>query len=92
MIAFDIETQWDYKTKTGDGSITQIALADANGVEVSSDWKTLSQRLVGAEVVGHNSWAFDVPRLRAAGVSAPWGQDTMVLAYLCDDRSGALEE
>jgi DNA polymerase I-like protein with 3'-5' exonuclease and polymerase domains len=85
MIAFDIETQWDYKTKTGDGSITQIALADANGVEVSSDWKTLAQRLVGAEVVGHNSWSFDVPRLRSGGIQVPFGADTMVLAYLLDE-------
>lgn len=84
-MAFDIETDYDFSTKTGGETITQIALADANGVEVSSDWKRLTQRLENADVCGHNSWAFDVPRLRAAGIQAPWGQDTMVLAYLLDE-------
>lgn len=33
-------------------------------------------------LVGHNSWQFDVPRTRRAGAHLPFGEDTMVLAYL----------
>lgn len=36
-------------------------------------------------VVGHNSWNFDVPRTRKAGIEFPLGEDTMVLAYLEDE-------
>lgn len=37
-------------------------------------------------IVGHNSWGFDVPKTRLAGLPAfPLGEDTMALAYLDDE-------
>lgn len=90
-IAWDIETDFDYATKTGGENPTQVSFASAAGVEVERRdplGAAAAEFLCndGAEWGTWNGWQFDVPKLRAAGVDAPWGRDGMVLAYLMDEN------
>ena len=89
VIAYDIETDWDYATKTGGDNIVQLAISsreDGTIVERENPLR-LAHALLdsGAVLVGHNSWGFDAPKLRAAGVPIGLGDDTMALAYLDDE-------
>ena len=80
-VAIDIETSY---YQDGGDTITQIAYAaDLEEVTVSS---RVPDSILAAPIIGHNSWSFDIPRLRAAGTHIPsLGDDTMVLAYLDDE-------
>ena len=81
--AWDIETDWNPSIKGSGDKITQIAIADKNCAHVRDticDFGT-----VEATTVTHNGWAFDVPMMHKNGFQAPWGRDTMVMAYLDDE-------
>ena len=89
-IAWDIETDFDRKTRTGGDRVTSIAFASAAGVDVmqSDPLGAATAEFLcsaGATFSGHNSRRFDVVRMRAAGVAAPFGEDTMWLAWLLDE-------
>jgi len=87
VYAVDIETDFDWETKTGGENIVQVAVASStDGCLVSrAEWPTLMAEVSKGQVVGHNSWWFDCQKVRAAGVHMPWGRDTLVLAYLMDE-------
>jgi DNA polymerase I-like protein with 3'-5' exonuclease and polymerase domains/uracil-DNA glycosylase len=95
VYAYDIETI-DEKGEYTEIA-TQCAVAGNTFCYVSrpnqESAKGLAQRLADAAkrfdstVVGHNSWQFDVPRTRGAGVEFPLGDDTMVLAYVFDETA-----
>jgi len=98
---------YDIETIDGQGAYTetatQCAVAGANFCYVSRPTKSSAFKLADKlrlklsensfTSVGHNSWNFDVPRTRLAGVEDfPLGEDTMVLAYLEDEtQSKGLE-
>jgi DNA polymerase len=87
LIAFDIETL-DAEGNFTDYP-TQIAISSREGgTIVTTDVQGAAQALKeaqdrGAMIVGHNSWTFDIPKLREYHVeSLGDGMDTMTLAYL----------
>lgn len=87
LYAIDIETDYDWKAKMGGENIIQAAISSKAGTVVSREhWLELAVEAARGHVVGHNSWGFDVPRLKAAGISMPYGSDTMVLCYLLDEN------
>jgi len=89
-VAWDIETDYDFRTKKGGDRVTQLAVATSAGdVFVSDRAAELLSSTRAAVLVTHNGWSFDVPRMQALGVAVPWGDDTLVLAYL-DDESQPL--
>jgi DNA polymerase I-like protein with 3'-5' exonuclease and polymerase domains len=84
---FDIETDWDRKTKTGGDNMIQCAVAVSNRVFVAygpEQAKLLAQQLTG-EVYTLNGWKFDNPKCRALGIAVPHGVDVMGMAYLDDE-------
>jgi DNA polymerase I-like protein with 3'-5' exonuclease and polymerase domains len=85
-VSIDIETDYDYQTKKGGQNITQLGVSDGVSICVATDCRELAHAVSKGNPVGHNSWAFDVPRLRGIGVPIPWGEDTMVLAYLLEEN------
>lgn len=85
--AFDIETNY-FDTVGTDipERVTQAAIAGEAFCFVSLQPLALLRLLEKQDnIVGHNSWGFDVPKLRQFGVNLPLGHDTMVLAYLDDE-------
>jgi DNA polymerase I-like protein with 3'-5' exonuclease and polymerase domains len=87
VYAIDIETDYNWETKTGGENIIQGAVATSEGrcLVARDAWRNLMVEASKGQVVGHNSWAFDIPRLRDAGVPVAWGSDTLVFAYLLDE-------
>lgn len=85
VVAWDIETDYDKAVKGSGKTITQMA-ATGNG-PVSVFRENLPVGFDGGGTfVTHNGWSFDVPIMRASGrASAPWGRDTMIMAYLDDE-------
>lgn len=85
----------DIETIDKEGNIveqpTQIAFAGGRDLVSVCDPALLKSihgepPIQGNPIVTHNGWAFDLPKLRAAGVDVPrWGRDTLVLAYLDDE-------
>jgi uracil-DNA glycosylase family 4 len=89
-IALDIETNYDYATKKGGETVTQLGWSVMDGrTYVSRDVRQYTQAFKDAQVITHNGWDFDIPHLQAMGYSIPYGWDTMVMAYL-DDESQPL--
>jgi uracil-DNA glycosylase family 4 len=93
VVAWDIETDYNYATKTGGETPTQIAFASNTCIDVSLEPLALAEcmfmkhpYLRRPTYVTHNGWQFDVVRMRAHGINAPWGRDTMVLGYLMDEN------
>jgi DNA polymerase I-like protein with 3'-5' exonuclease and polymerase domains len=88
-VSIDIETDYNYQTKKGGKNITQLAVSDGSLHTVSGEhWRELALCASKGQIVGHNSWAFDLPKMRAGmeGVGLSYGSDTMVLAYLLDEN------
>jgi len=80
--SFDIETDFFV---TGGEAVVQVGYysGSTGTARVSGRVPKLVR---GHPLIGHNSWGFDVPILRRAGVHVPdLGDDTMVLAYLDDE-------
>lgn len=93
VVALDIETETSVSEK---GKKTyaehpgQLALAGANAYVAFESPDALAAllnaRQTTAELVTHNGWQFDIPKLRDyIDPALPWGYDTMVLAYLDDE-------
>jgi uracil-DNA glycosylase family 4 len=78
--ALDVETDFFV---TGGDTIVQWAVFDGKSPATVS---SISPRYVTGPIIGHNSWAFDVPVLQRNGANIQSiGDDTMVLAYLDDE-------
>jgi uracil-DNA glycosylase family 4 len=97
VVAYDLETDFDYTTKQGGDNVTQSAYSFRNirgiveTVVVSGqpfDRPVLHCRDSGAVLCTHNGWNFDLPKI---GCGA-FGRDTMALAWLVDEtQSKSLE-
>lgn len=87
LVAVDIETDFDYETEMGGDNITQAACSTDLGTYVSRSklFEMLRQEIKDREVITHNGWAFDIPKLQEAGLDITWGDDTMVLGYIDDE-------
>lgn len=85
IIAWDVETSYH---DDGKDTVTQIAVAGVGpAVWVVRDLSLAKQlqRRDGLVTVTHNGWKADVPWMRGMGQELPWGEDTIVLAYLDDE-------
>jgi uracil-DNA glycosylase family 4 len=90
VVAFDLETDYNYETKTGGDNVTQSAYSfrDSQGIirtRVSSGPDFMEAvrhcRRSGAVLCTHNGWSFDLPKLGQPAC----GRDTMCLAWLVDE-------
>jgi uracil-DNA glycosylase family 4 len=88
VVGFDIETDYDRKTKSGGDNMTQCALAGRDVVWVAKDAAShdLARSLQGKMVFTLNGWNFDNPKCRALGIAVPHGIDVTALAYLDDEN------
>jgi DNA polymerase-1 len=77
--AWDIETDWDPKVPGSGNTITQWALSTGTETYVLPPSSLTMLPVPGG--ITHNGWRFDCPK---AGL-IPYGDDTMVLAYLDDE-------
>lgn len=86
-VGFDIETDYDRKTKRGGDALVQAAIATKDCVYVAHERAyELIKQLEGRSVFTLNGWDFDNPKCRALGLLVPHGIDVMALAYLDDEQ------
>jgi hypothetical protein len=68
LVALDIETDFDWEKKTGGDNVTVMA-ACVDGRTYVAEGPTLIMGLLAqiqhSCIIGHNSFAFDIPRLQA---------------------------
>jgi len=92
-VGFDIETDYDPKTKTGGDNIIQCAISTVmhTWVGYGENALLLARQLEDYKGVVYtlNGWKYDNPKCKALGILIPHGIDVMALAYL-DDESQSL--
>lgn len=83
-VAWDVETSF---YEDGTDTVTQVAWSSARGTFVSRAPGAVLPVVTtpGRVLVTHNGWKADVPWMHGMGFQVPWGDDTIVLAYLDDE-------